>query len=498
MTLMLSSPDDEKQRKYLINRCLVIAYLGLPAFVFLATFVRPVLAFPLALLIFLAASFIFRESISLPSLKSFALVGLCSVILLAVVGFPDGPFAWDWFKHWALLGMLVSEDWPVIADINGQPQYLRYYTGAYLVPTLISKLFESSVWITFALWLWLGYSLVLLVVLAPFEGEKIWRKMFAVLIFIAVAGADAWAMNLFRWADDVSLVGFVELHQEWWFSTHFNKLLQFSSILTSLIWVPHQSIATFLVAGLLVFDRQRNSHASSVLAFGLLALWSPYGMIGLLPLLIIRLWRDRPVLPKLAFISSMVAGIFFSLLVAWYLSEGMPSGSLCISCSLERLFFDPLPYLVFWAVELGFFLLILRRRLFTDISCLVSFAVLLILPLIAGNSPDFVMRTSLGPIFVLAVRSVETVMAGSWKKSKPVIVAFGLSLPTVVSEATYHVQLGRAHLELPVEDPLGGSWQARFRTIPESTLEKFLLEESPEIAAQYFSPNKPGPIKSTE
>jgi hypothetical protein len=93
------------------------------------------------------------------------------------------------------------------------------------------------------------------------------------------------------------------------------------------------------------------------------------------------------------------------------LPTDLPKGGLRLIGGLTRLelTFD---FVTFWIVELIVFALILRARMLTDVMCLISTLTLLLVPYFKGDTANFVMRASMGPLFVLALRSVE--MLAAW------------------------------------------------------------------------------------
>lgn len=491
MKLVQKGDCEEPTKPSSLNRILILSYLAVPCLIFLFAFIIPALSLPSALLLIAALFISLHHRHELSSLHSYSIAIILSLCVLFVIGFPKGPFPWDWLKHWALLETLVNSNWPVILDIDNKDQYLRYYIGSYLFPALTSKITAIPVWLTYSIWILIGFVLVLVQIMSPQEKNSSLHKAVAAILFLAVAGADTWAFSFYYWLDVGSFLGFSGFHFEWWFKDLFYSRWQFSSVISNLIWVPHQSIATFLVASILLYDRGPGSLATGIVAFGLLSLWSPFGMIGLLPLMCLRALSMLPQIFNRENILAIIGSSVFALIITWYLFDGAQgdTGELCLFCT-------PISdYILFLLVELAFFIVLLRGRLFTDSVCLTSLLTLIILPLVAGDYPDIIMRVSLGPIFVLSARSVETVVSIGRSVTGRVIVALMFSLPTVFGEITYQLQSGKQHAMLSRLEPMTEQWYYSFHTYSESTMKEFIHASPPEFIKQYFSLTPPYPIK---
>lgn len=484
-----------------INQQYLLAYIGLPAILFLFLFVHSALAFPILILFTYVLFISFRKTKLKYHLDSIVIASSASIIMLWIIGFPFGPFAPDWLKHWAIMDALLNHKWPVIITLNDEPNYLRFYTAAYLVPAFISKLTGIPTWFTFYAWLFMGFFLIFISTLSLPRRASLSSKLAACILLVSIAGADAIALNTIHFINNGDIVGFIGLHQEWWLNELFNKLIQYSSIITSLIWVPHQSIAIFLVTLLIISNRANNNPSAILFSFGLLSLWSPYGMIGLLPLVSYRffLYIRNASNINVQILAAIIAGISFSLLVALYLSEGFPSNSYCLICLSSRLATDLSLNLLFLIVELGIFALILGRKLYSEPDCLISIAILFILPFTAYyGGIDFVMRVSLGPLFYLSLRSIE-VITDSWRTLIPrITLALLVCVPTVISEITYHLQAGAAHKNLQQGYPLSSTGYAQFTDYESANLDAFFDAIDTNIHAQYFTKSRPYPIKSNE
>lgn len=483
-----------------IHERLVLLYLGLPAVVFLLGFIDGSFAIPIVACI--VASLYLELRARPESGRRFGpidrrlvfLSGAIGLVVLLVVGFPSGPFAWDWVKHWALLNAMASSDWPTTIDVEGVPHYLRFYMGAYLVPAALARFASLPTWLGFGLWLWLGYGLVVWMAVRRAGHLRTRAALGAGALLLGIAGADIWSLTLLRNLSGAPAMPMLGTHSEWWMYATLGVPVQYSSILAALVWVPHQSIATLLVAGALLFRDEAEDLPGNLLAYGLLALWSPFGMIGLLPLVLLRGWRFRAAWLKPRVVVAGAAAASFAGLMAVLLSGGVPGKLACLACVPERIASDGLDYLIFLAVELAFFAIVLGRRLVRDPVCLACVALLAILPLVAGDTPDLVMRVSLGPLGILALLSVDELFRGSSPKKLAWTVALLLCVPTALGEVAYQRSSGQAHLalaRLAPQDPLASRWYFSFAPTSAIEMPLYMRVVPPTEWGQYFTTERP-------
>lgn len=484
---------------------LTLIYLGLPALVFLVGFIDSSMALPFLALLTSSLFFELRarpesgRSFSRPEWRWPAISGAMALVVLLLVGFPSGPFAWDWVKHWALVNVLSSTEWPTSIEVEGVPHFLRFYMGAYLVPAAVTRLLHLPTWMSFGLWLGFGYGLVIWMAARCAFARRPLAVLGASALFVGVAGADIWLLTLLRDLAGVQAMPMLGTHSEWWSYATLGLPVQYSSILAALVWVPHQSIATFLVAGSLLFRDEPEDFPTNLLAYGLLALWSPFGMIGLLPLLAIRAWPVRTawLAPRIV-VAGVAAGAFAALMAA-LLAGGLSGQVACFTCVPERIVTIGPKVLLFLAVELAFFAIVLRNRLFRDPVCIACLVVLGLLPFIGGDTPDLVMRVSLGPLCILALISVKTLFSDARPSKLVTAVALLLCLPTSLGEIVYQRTSGRAHFELATkapQDPLSSRWYSTFAPTSEITMDQYVRLVPPTEWGQYFTTTLPGVYRS--
>ncbi len=276
-------------------------------------------------------------------------------------------------------------------------------------------------------------------------GSKKWAWL-GVLLLLLLGGADFYAELWHRYIDELPIQAVMGLRYEIWIYDSTRLPLEYSSFITALTWVPHQSIAAFLVAGMLLNLRDGSQLPPALLAFGLLAFWSPFGMIGLLPFVVMQVVRYLPALRTTHGYACIAAGGCFALIVIAFLMVDLPPSMICFSCIPSRIA-NYHRLVLFIVVEILPFALILRKRMLYDWSCLIACIMLALIPLAYGETVDFVSRVSQGALFVLALRSIQTIFETPVRPSARAAQALALLLcvPATVSEAVYHMQDGSAH-----------------------------------------------------
>lgn len=469
-------------------------YLAAPALVHLLGFVQWQYAVPVLVLLAAALPALAPTPIlARPGMRVALSMAFASGLLL-LIGMPGGPYPWDWIKHWALINALADRPWPVEIPLRGEPLYLRFYVGAYLVPALLAKATGLPVAGYTAAWLGLGFTLLfrsMLLVRPEWSVEKHTLLLAAILL---LAGADAWVGAVLRAQWGLPFVGFYGIHHEWWSMYATDLPLQYSSTLALLVWVPHQAVATGLAVMILLVDRGPFGLARATLATGLLAIWSPYGLIGLLPLVIARAFLQRCHLNahnlRVLAVATLAATAFAGL-VAASLHQDLPNYKTCMECAPLRLL-EPERFALFWLVELCVPVILLRNRLWKDPLCLLSFVVLLILPMAIGSVPDPVMRISMPLLFVLMVRSAENLVDARTPSARAVAMfALVIASPTTVGEATYHLGHGQVHRALRTDDPLSAPWYSAVATTERVGVEDFVALCGSHWLPQYFATSRP-------
>ena len=171
----------------------IIGYLYLPIIIFLVGWTSIWVSITVLLFTIVAILFgmrkIYNENKEKPSCRLDELLVVFGVffVFFVMVGHSD-LFAqdFDWHKHHAIFNDLKNYDWPVIYE-NGS--LLTYYLGQYIVPSLLGKLFNSSIVMIWSIPVWnaLGLTLVY-AVLISLTGAKSVKKKICLLLFMLFWG----------------------------------------------------------------------------------------------------------------------------------------------------------------------------------------------------------------------------------------------------------------------------------------------------------------------
>ena len=254
----------------------------------------------------------------------------------------------------ALFKQLILGDWPLSFAFEGRAVPVVYYLGYYLPAAAVGKALGWAA-ANAALWGWsalgLGLSLAWFAALSrvPLAGRP-GRTLALTALFALAGGLDFVAVTVLRRAPP----GPAE-HLEFWASA-----FQFSSQTTLLYWVPQHALAAWLLAAL-VLDGLYHPHDLRWLALSIAAgmLWSPLGVLGLLPFLLLLAGLScAPARRRLALrpaaLAAHAAALVLAVIVGLYLTANratFPIGGIWRGVEdparLARLI------LGFWWVEVG-------------------------------------------------------------------------------------------------------------------------------------------------
>ncbi len=344
-------------------------------------------------------------------------ITVCVVVFIWVLFSGIGGFSYqnsDYFVRNPIYRDLVQQPWPVFYDLSAQRSAVRavmgsgevafvYYFCFWLPPALLAKVFgggEILANVFLLVWAYLGVMLVL------YQIHRYLKRCSWVIpgIFIFFGGLDAIGYRLLR--GDFGLGD----HLEWW-CTYF----QYSSNTTLLYWVFNQAIPTWLILALLLNLRGNTSSA------GLCSLtfaYSPFATFGMIPLAVYSLFREKQDWKKaLTWENALLPLTLLLVFGSFYLSN---SESLPVRGWIFKYYRAKdllLPYLLFFALEIGVYLLLLRRHLRKYAYLWLAFLELALIPvykMTAAN--DFAMRASIPGLFILSVSLMRYVLEcrGRW------------------------------------------------------------------------------------
>jgi hypothetical protein len=329
------------------------------------------------------------DRISVATLLTCFAIAAC----LFVVG-GEGRFLYanfDWQVRDAVLGDMGHNPWPFAYAVDGTAYVLRAPVGMYLVPALLGGVSQTARDLAL-----LASNSVMLGLLLALGGSLFERRSrwIALLVFVLFSGLDIVGTQIV-----VSNGGYASFdHLERWMA-----MMQYSSAITQILWVPQHAMAGWAAAVLyLLWRREMLSPAFLISVIPLSALWSPLALLGTIPFALfagIRLTVARKLSASLigvAVVSVIIAapGLLYLTTDAGKVVSGFQAFAL-------------LHYVLFILFEVGLYLLLVWSRRAEVALDKASFAIvagsLLLMPLYhIGSGEDFMMRASIMPLALLA------------------------------------------------------------------------------------------------
>ena len=284
------------------------------------------------------------------------------------------------------------------------PPLLRYYLGWHMVPGLAAHwLGPAALNWAVPLWTWAGVALVALLFTRGRRGRALAVALAVLVFFSGMTFAGLPAIESRGWVEDLIK------NRDWYpFLTYEPAILRSISLTATLKFSPHHLLAAGLYT-LLCLHLCRQPRFLAVLGVLLAAapFWSAFVAVGLLPLLVVVLWKNG-VRPLLSWPNLCLAGPLFGLVVLY-----LTSGAMDMSQGwmwqregyggwprlMRRLLFFFLTEFLLLAVLLEAVRPAVRREPFF----IAAVATLLLLPLYwyDGGGDDLLMRGSLPALLVL-------------------------------------------------------------------------------------------------
>jgi hypothetical protein len=354
----------------------------------------------------------------------------------------------DWQIRDAVLADLSQRPWPVsYATPEGARLVLRAPLGMFMLPSLVGRLLG---WRAASPALLVQNTVLLAAVLAIFmSAARRWRERLLIAgVFIAFSGLDIFGELLVgHFVNQRGSEGMIPSLEPW------SSGLQYSSMVTDLFWAPNHALPALAMAA--TYLAWRRGQASSLMLAGVTGLgmlWSPLAVIGAAPFAILaglddlRARRIGWLAP--AVLAPLVAGL---LPVAVYLT--LKGGSVDHGWNFGTYGFQF--YSLFAVLEIFPLLYLASRAASQDKACradLVVCAVMLLLipTYFIGGSNDFMMRSSIFPLVLLAMMSARGLIEDLAARRT---VRVGISITLLALGAfTPAFEMARAVLQ-PVDPP---------------------------------------------
>lgn len=497
--------------RYETVRAVVFVYCGLPVLIFLAFWLKPVVAvlacatFAIALVLCMRRNDTVkkgRASFESPFERctralsggkadpseprvitlslAWIIVAVIIVIAWCILGGQGGMWyqSGDWDSRNALFRDLMTHKWPVRYESDGA--WLCYYIGHWLPAAFAGKIMLRlglalpTVWklanILLLVWTAIGVFLVLVLLQAAVKPRKAGGRIVCLLLPILFATPDLIGMLL----TGTTETALQKVHLEWWASN-----MQFSSLTTCLFWVFNQTVIPWMCTLVFVNERTPSRYlplwaaclfAGPLPAIGLCVLMLAQGIAALVE----GRGKRGGLLKEACSLKNALSLPAIAVLAIYFLSSSATSGELAESWSLNNMLPSPfyLPAeeqtlilaLVFIAVEALLIPLLLRLAGVRGPLLFVVAALLVLCPLIRFNSTaDFCMRVSIPAVMILCALSAKVLTAlfeGAMPKlgrriaacALIVVLAFGAYTPIIEFYRGF-ASVAEKGIEASVNDP---------------------------------------------
>jgi len=331
----------------------------------------------------------------------------------------------DWLKHYALFNELILQSWPPVVAGNEGFATLRYSLSWYVVPALVAKA-AGPEWLGVAVFVWSTLGLYIALVLA--FGTRAWsvaQRFTVCLVFLLFSGADIIGSYL------VAASQSTPLHFEWW--AGFGQL---SSMVTSLFWTPQHAIPAWIATFLVLRFPRRALRTGGVLCAAV-AVWSPFGAVGLVPLF---LWAMVRVGPRHIFgWVNLLAAPVLLLAALVFLTNGagggIPFGFIWSVSDIDLTRWTAFVVVEFGAIALALLALRQQRQRTVALIGLAAGFLLLLSMFSGGANNDLLMRSSFPALALLALLAAAAVIGApnDWRKA-PLVLLLVVGLVTPLGE----------------------------------------------------------------
>ncbi|HEY8591482.1 MAG TPA: hypothetical protein VIL42_01305 [Sphingomicrobium sp.] len=388
----------------------------------------------------------------------------------------------DWQVRDAVLRDMAVNPWSFAYEAGSELEVLRAPLGMYFVPALAWKAF-GPVAGDWAMLVQNSVLLATLLTLASTLFSNMRERLTGLAVFILFSGLDALgALATGRWAD----------HLDAWAGT------EFSSTITLAFWVPHHALAGWSGAlAFLLWSKGGQSIRFLVALPPLLALWSPFALIGTLPfagVAVAGAMHRKQLHARDLLAPALTLALAAPSLV--YLSAASPSVGAGLSdlTVVQFLFFEAvetLPYLVPIA------LLAARCREHRAALCVPALCLLVAPWFRIGTSMDFAARATIPALAILALLTADALARR--RDGAPRGVRIWLCMALGIGTITGAAEVTRAavHRPAPRQDcSFIDAWNLSFGRFPKDAylgrlndMPPLLRPTSPSAA----KPSGPGP-----
>lgn len=416
--------------KYKYLALVAYAYMVLPIFIFLVSWLRWYIGIPAAAILLIGFLSLLKthywqnqDVIKLP-LKAFFLI-CCIFLIWTWISGVGGFFFQTSDMPWrnATFRDLINYNWPVIypSTNNG----LVYYLLFWIVPALFGKIFGWTVGnVILLLWTFVGIMIAYLLIVNLHKRITMQSLLVICIVFILWSGLNTVGLaitNILHVSDNA----YGLYSAEPWLNYSHNGYIYnylYRSNFESLSFVFNQTIVPWVAIGLLM----NNKSVSTFIFLGLCVLpFAPLPFIGFLPLLLILAitWalkqikqkNIKGIIPELFSIPNLFASItifpvfflYFKSNVAY--ASGAGESSFGLYVPWQAFDFRRIVLLsLFYLLEFGVVSIIIYPRIKNRTLFFTVVLSLILIPLFkVGTGRDFCMGASIPILFLLMVFVIE-------------------------------------------------------------------------------------------
>jgi len=354
-------------------------------------------------------------------------------------GFQNNP---DWEKNNAIFHDLFLYKWPVIY----KDYSLVYYLGYYLPIGLVMKLFGWNIGYLFS-FLW-GFSGLILAVywLKRLSGSF---SPLIILLFVFFSGLDILGLiiKFSIFPDPYTLSHFKHVGCiEWWAG-----FFQFSSMTTTLFWVPQYAMQGWLLTGLVLNNIQNHNSSRNLLFLWALCIFGvPLIFLAIIPIIFAGIYKTKKLKELFSFQNFIAAPFIILVFMAYFTSKAFKDPFNAMSDYMLSPYFIVI-YVLFTLVEFGLYAIVIHKYFKNDVIWNVTLISMILMPFIRlGGGNEFVMRGSACYLFIFFIYIIRAL----WQKSLTKAEKSALAIFFLIGAFTPFLEIKRSVTHYSAEIPV--------------------------------------------
>ena len=426
---------------------LSLVYIIIPYIIFAFGWLKLPVALVLSILITISAFLYIKKLdnkevyLQNKNLKYFLITMLillvwCLLSGMGGFGFQNNP---DWEKNNAIFHDLFLNKWPVIY----KDYSLVYYLGYYLPIGLVMKLFGWNVGYLFSfLWGFLG------LILAAYWLKRLSGSFspLIILFFVFFSGLDILGLIIkFMLFPGIPPIIVHDGHIEWWAG-----FFQFSSMTTTLFWVPQYAMQGWLLTGLVLNNIQNHNSSRNLLFLWALCIFGvPLIFLAIIPIIFAGIYKTKKQKELFSFQNFIAAPLIILVFMAYFSSKAFKDPFNAMSDYMLNPYFIII-YLLFILIEFGVYAIVIHKYFKNDVIWNATLISMLLMPFIRiGGGNEFVMRGSACYLFILFIYIIRAV----WQKGLTKAEKSALAILFLVGAVTPFLEIKRSVTHYSAEIP---------------------------------------------